>query len=121
MKQTLFALLLGWLTLVPTKIHAAELIMLEQAGCEWCLEWDKNIGVIYDKTEVGKKSHLRRIQIYAPLPNDLKFLTGLVFTPTFILVDNGVEIGRIIGYPGEHFFWGMLQDLVDKLPEEQNK
>ncbi len=31
-----------------------------------------------------------------------------LFTPTFVLVENGVELARIEGYPGEDFFWGLL-------------
>ncbi len=36
----------------------------------------------------------------------------MLFTPTFVLFDDGREIGRIEGYPGEDFFWGLLQNLV---------
>jgi len=49
------------------------------------------------------------------MPSDLQFITGLVYTPTFVLVDKGKEIGRIRGYPGEGFFWGLLQQLISKL------
>ena len=38
------------------------------------------------------------------------------FTPTFVLVEDGKEIGRIEGYPGEDFFWPMLGALLDRLP-----
>jgi hypothetical protein len=31
-------------------------------------------------------------------------------------VENGKEVGRIRGYPGEDFFWGLLQLLLKKLP-----
>ena len=36
------------------------------------------------------------------------------FTPTFILVQDGVEVGRIEGYPGEDFFWGLLGKMFDR-------
>ena len=39
------------------------------------------------------------------------------FTPVFVLIDNGREIGRIRGYPGEDHFWGLLGTLLAKLPE----
>ena len=32
-----------------------------------------------------------------------------------MLVDKGREIGRIMGYPGADFFWGLLAPLVTKL------
>jgi thioredoxin-related protein len=34
------------------------------------------------------------------------------FTPTFILMDDGQELGRIEGYPGENFFWAVLEKLL---------
>ncbi len=39
----------------------------------------------------------------------------ILYTPTFVLVAGGREIGRIEGYAGEHFFWGQLERLVARL------
>ncbi len=101
------------------KANAASLIMVEQQYCEYCEAWNADIGVIYNKTTEGKRAPLRRIDIFEPLPDDLSFLTGLVFTPTFVLVNDGKEIGRILGYASEDFFWGLLQKLLEKLPDEE--
>lgn len=95
---------------------AAELVMVEQEGCAWCEAWDEEIGSIYDRTPEGRLAPLRRVDIHEPLPSDLSFIGGLVFTPTFVLVDGDREIGRINGYPGEDFFWGLLHELLAKLP-----
>ncbi len=99
---------------------AAELVMLEEDGCPWCQRWQEEVGVIYSKTEEGKVAPLRMVDIHGPLPEDLKFLVKGGFTPTFILVDKGKEIGRIRGYPGESFFWGLLAQLIEKLPKDGN-
>ncbi len=109
------ALCMAALTTTP---DAAELIMVEQHACEWCEAWNEEVGGIYHKTAEGKAAPLRRIDIHDPLPVDLNYISGLVFTPTFVLVDKGREIGRIRGYPGEDFFWGLLQKLIEKLPEQ---
>ncbi len=96
--------------------HAAELIMLEQYGCHWCEVWDEEIAPIYPKTVEGKRAPLRRVDLFAPLPDDLKHLNLGRYTPTFILVHEGKEYGRIRGYPGEDFFWGLLEQMVARLP-----
>jgi len=101
------------------RTEAASLIMVEQEYCEFCEAWDAEIGVIYNKTEEGKRAPLRRIDIFDPLPDDLKFIKGLIYTPTFVLIDDGREIGRIRGYPGEDFFWGLLQKMLEKLPAKK--
>ncbi|WP_282608553.1 hypothetical protein [Pelagibius sp. Alg239-R121] len=98
---------------------AAQLIMFEQAGCEWCEVWDEEISEIYPKTTEGKRAPLRRVDLHATRPEDLRDVKAVRFTPTFVLVDEGREIGRIQGYPGEDFFWGLLAELIDRLPKEQ--
>ena len=88
--------------------------MVEKAGCMWCEHWNKEIAPIYPKTEEGKRAPLRRIDKDAALPEDIKPSRGFFYTPTFLLVVNGVEQGRIEGYPGEDFFWGLLGQMINK-------
>ncbi len=96
--------------------NSAELIMFEEDGCPWCERWREEVGVIYNKTAEGKIAPVREVDILDPLPDDLKFLVKGKYTPTFVLIDKGKEIGRIRGYPGESFFWGLLAVLIEKLP-----
>lgn len=105
--------------LAPFAANAAELVMAEQAGCEWCEAWDEEVGAVYHKTDAGRIAPLRRVNIHDPLPRDLDFIRGLAFTPTFVLVHEGKEVGRILGYPGEAFFWGLLEELIRELPREE--
>jgi thioredoxin-related protein len=97
--------------------HAAELVMFEQAGCEWCAAFDRDIAPIYPKTDEGRRAPLRRVDIAQPLPQDLAFIAVERLTPLFVLVDNGREIGRIRGYPGEDNFWGLLDAIMKRLDE----
>ena len=94
---------------------AAELVMFEQVGCPWCARWDREIASIYPKSDLGRRAPLRRIDIAAARPDDLKQLTGVLYTPTFVLVEDGAEIGRITGYICEDQFWGLLEELIGKL------
>lgn len=98
-------------------LRAAELVMLEQDGCVWCIRWHQEIGPIYPKTDEGARAPLRRVDIHDPLPTDLAGLQVVRFTPTFVLVEEGVEIGRIRGYPGDEFFWFLLGEMLERLPE----
>lgn len=96
---------------------AAELVMLEEDGCPWCEQWREEVGGIYPITKEGKIAPLRVVNIHDELPKDLSFLTKGGYTPTFVLINNGKEIGRIRGYPGEGFFWGLLSMMIEKLPK----
>lgn len=93
-------------------VRAAELVMVEEHGCVWCETWNEEIAPIYPKTAEGRFAPLRRIDIHDPLPEDLSFARRLSFTPTFVLIDDGAEVARIEGYPGEDFFWGLLERML---------
>ncbi|MEP2718154.1 hypothetical protein [Pseudophaeobacter sp.] len=90
-----------------------ELILVEQAGCEWCLRWSEEIGPIYPKTREGAFAPLRRVDLRA-LPDDLQITRRVNFTPTFLIVQNGEELARLEGYPGEDFFWPLLAQLMQQ-------
>lgn len=100
---------------MAVQARAAELVMFEQPGCEWCAVFDREVAPIYGKTDEGKRAPLRRVTMGKPLPADLAFIQVERLTPLFVLVDNGREIGRIRGYPGEDNFWGLLGALIGKL------
>jgi thioredoxin-related protein len=97
--------------------RSAELLMFESAACPYCEEWNKVIGPIYPKTSEARVARLRRVDIHAKRPAELTGIRGIVYTPTFVLWHDGKEYGRITGYPGEDFFWGLLAELIRKLPE----
>lgn len=105
---TLIALILPATAMEPTM----ELVMVEQHGCAYCARWDAEIAEIYPKTPEGAYAPLRRMDLRAPLPDDLTFKGPVIFTPTFILVEDGVEQGRIEGYGGDELFWTMLTMLL---------
>ena len=106
------ALFLAAVIFTPNAQAAAELVMVEETGCMWCARWNAQIAPIYPKTEAGKAAPLRRIDKNTPLPNDIKLARPVLFTPTFIILLDGIEAGRLEGYAGEDFFWSLLEQLL---------
>ncbi len=106
--------LFGLLALIAALPARAEvsLLMFERPGCIYCARWNEEVSPEYPKTAEGKAAPLRRLQIDAPLPEGLTLDRPPVFTPTFVLVDDGAEIGRIEGYMAEDFFWPLLDRLI---------
>jgi hypothetical protein len=91
---------------------AAELVMYRRAGCPYCLAWDREIGPIYPKTDIGKKTPLRQVHLDRGKDASVELKSPIRFTPTFVVVEDGKEKARIEGYPGEFFFWGVLEKLL---------
>lgn len=98
---------------------AAELIMIEEKWCDWCALWEEEIGVVYAKTDEGRRAPLRKVDIHGDQLATLNLKIRAQYTPTFVLMENGEEVGRIEGYPGEDFFWGMLGKLLERLPRPE--
>ena len=90
------------------------LLMAEEDGCFWCERWNTEIAHIYPKTSEGRAAPLRRYDLHGAAPEDVTFSSRIHYTPTFVLVQDGMEVGRIEGYPGEDFFWGLLGLIFDK-------
>ena len=121
-KNVLYAIVVGILLIArPDLAVSAELVMFEQDTCEWCEVWHEEVGVVYAKTDEARAAPLRRIDIFETRPADLKEVRRVQFTPTFVLMDEGREVGRILGYPGESFFWELLGQMLKKLPAESRR
>lgn len=87
------------------------LIMVEDPGCPYCALWDEEVGIAYAASAEGRFAPLVRHRRNDP---EVRKLGKVVYSPTFILVRDGVELGRIVGYPGADFFWGLLEGLLKK-------
>lgn len=99
---------------------AAELVMVEQAGCPYCKRWDAEVAPAYPKTPEGKAAPLRRHDLGQGQPKDIALQRPVRYTPTFVLVDEGREVARITGYIDNAMFWGTLSQLVAQLPRKSS-
>ena len=109
-------LLIYAIPILSENLMAAELIMVEQQGCYYCLEWKDQLGHIYPKTPEGKYAPLKTIDITEV--DELKGLQrDVIFTPTFVLMENEMELGRLEGYSSEDFFWELLEVILEKETE----
>jgi hypothetical protein len=112
----LFAALAAASPARPDGARAQELVMIEREGCMWCARWKADIGPIYNLTPEGRRAPLRIVDVTGGWPGDLAAFRPERMTPSFLLLRDGVEIGRIRGYPGEDFFWGLLGQMLGPEP-----
>jgi thioredoxin-related protein len=100
---------------IVSAASAAELVLYEQDGCYACDLWKKEVGAVYPLTAESKIAPLRMVDIHGSQPADLKFLGAIRFTPYFVVVDQGREIGHIFGYRDEAAFYSLLGELLEKV------
>jgi hypothetical protein len=85
------------------------LVIIDDPACVYCRRWHAEVGPAYANSPEGRFAPLLRRQRADP---DIRFLENLAYTPTFILLAGRSEVGRIVGYAGEAFFWGQLEPLL---------
>jgi thioredoxin-related protein len=107
--------------ILPTRTQASELrlLMFEQRACIWCEAWNKQIAEAYPNSWEGRLAPLQRINIHSGDRTDWEVIAWPRHTPTFVLVRGNREVGRITGYPGEDFFWPMLDEILQKAGEKE--
>jgi thioredoxin-related protein len=101
--------------LLPVPVRAAELVMFESGGCIYCQRWDRDVGSVYDKTPEAKLLPLRRIDVSRQSASGVTLSEPVRYTPTFVVVDKGREVGRIEGFINDDSFWGLLDELAAKI------
>jgi len=119
MRLTKMVVLLFISVLAFPAIAETRLIMIEEEGCVWCIQWNNDVGGEYAITLEGKIAPLWRHNISDPTPEGVAFSSPPQYTPTFILLVDGEEVNRIEGYPGEGFFWGLLELMLANLSESE--
>lgn len=111
-----FAAMIAWSA--PAVSGELRLLMFDQAGCIYCARWEREIGPIYPKTTESEIAPLTRHDIGDALPDGVVLDRPATLTPTFVLLDDGRETGRLEGYPGEDFFWFLLGELIEDAQAE---
>jgi thioredoxin-related protein len=96
----------------PAFAGQTTLLMVDASDCIYCRRWERDIMPGYLNSEEGKIAPLTKRERGHP---DLRGISGLAYTPTFVLLENGQEIGRIVGYAGPEFFWGQVDELIKKM------
>jgi len=119
--HTIRTFLLGLVAVmsIGASAFAAELVMVEQKGCIYCKMWHDEVGPEYALTPEGAFAPVRHIDLHAPRPEDLTFDGPLRITPTFVLMVEDSEVARFEGYPGEDFFWGLLDRMLRQYTDFQ--
>ena len=89
------------------------LLVIEQAGCVYCAQFRREIEPAYNASPESVVAPLVYANIRGPWPEGVALSPPPFVTPTFVLIDaTGQERGRITGYPGDIFFWSLLQEIL---------
>lgn len=92
----------------------ARLIMVTSEYCPYCQAWERDVGVVYDKSPYATKLPLSRVKIGSKMPDNVAIEKPVIGTPTFLIIRNGREIDRQNGYiNAEMFFWWLSEHKIE--------
>lgn len=85
------------------------LLMVDDPACVYCRKWMREVSQGYQASAEGRAFPLvRRNRGHA----DLAVFQGVIYTPTFLVLAKGREVGRIVGYTGADFFWADVERII---------
>ena len=95
--------------------YALELLMLHNKHCGYCMAFMREVAVDYEYRDMP----LVIIDAYnqpdwfkeAYKENRIKPIRG---TPTFIIWNGSIELGRLVGYSGKEWFYTNLDSMFKK-------
>jgi thioredoxin-related protein len=96
----------------PMPAAAAELVMVDARACTYCQKFAREMDDVYAASPAGSNAPIRRVSPYKRWPADLAAVRPAPYTPVFILVDGGREVGRFAGYKSPEWFWSKLNPLL---------
>jgi hypothetical protein len=97
---------------VSTHAKAAQLIFVDSKSCAYCAKFKREIVSEYNTKGPAAIAPIRRVSALQKWPSDLAGIKQSPFTPAFIVVSKGREIGRFYGYENRAAFYSKLNSLV---------
>jgi hypothetical protein len=91
--------------------RAMDLIMFEGPSCGTCKLFKREVLPIYAESPAGKVFPLWVVEKGSKL--SFRINEPVTFTPTFVWVDNGVEVGRFSGYFGKAQFFNIVNKAAN--------
>lgn len=115
-RRLFVAMSIALIALYVPVASAAQLVYVEWKDCGYCKSFNRQMAWAYASSAIGKKVPLRRVDILRRWPADLKQVKPPSYTPVFILVENGREVGRFDGYTSPQVFTRKLKELLQRRP-----
>lgn len=96
----------------PTSPPELALLFVGHERCPICQLFERQVAPGYANTAEGRRAPLVRLTFGEDFPPPYEWVTPAVVMPSFILVADGEEVGRIEGYTSDELFWMQLTRLL---------
>lgn len=91
-----------------------ELIAFEVPGCIYCNVFRRDVLPRYASSAAGRTAPLRFLDLNDEASTQLRLNEPVRIVPTVVVMRDGTEVGRIVGYLGAENFYRMLAGLLPR-------
>lgn len=103
-----------WTTAKPTPTF--EMVVLEVPGCIYCNVFRQRLLPTYKASKQSKQLPIRFVDVNDPAVAEIGLKQPIGIVPTFVILENNQEIGRIPGYMGRRDFFRAIDYIVSRRP-----
>lgn len=100
----------------PEPAPAVELIVLEARGCPMCQLFRDEIAPLYRASARARQVPLRFVDVAHTDIDALGLAAPVEVIPTVIVMRDGVEIDRLVGYTGPEIFMRAVRLMLGESP-----
>lgn len=93
-----------------------ELIVIEARGCPMCQLFRDEIAPAYRATARARQAPLRFVDVSFTDPATLNLAAPIEIVPTVILMRDGSEVDRLVGYTGPEIFMSVVGRMLGDTP-----
>jgi hypothetical protein len=112
LRAALIALCLAVLAPAQALADSLELLFVDRAGCPYCARFEREALDAYQADDLGRDAPIRRVSLDDGQPKGPTLQEPVRFTPTFVLLIDGREVGRVVGYSDNAMFFGLVEKLI---------
>jgi hypothetical protein len=95
---------------------ALELIVIEARSCPMCRLFRDEIAPAYRATPRARRAPLRFVDVAFTDPATLNLAAPIEIIPTVVLMRDGVEVDRLVGYTGPEIFMQAVGAMLGDTP-----
>jgi CRISPR/Cas system CSM-associated protein Csm3 (group 7 of RAMP superfamily) len=93
-----------------------ELVVIEARQCPMCRLFRDEIAPVYRATARAERAPLRFVDVAHTDPETLNLVAPIEIIPTVVVMRDGVEIDRLVGYTGPEIFMRAIGVMLGEQP-----
>jgi thioredoxin-related protein len=95
-------------------VAAYELVVFEADGCIYCSSFRTDVLPLYKASQIGRETPIRFVNVSRSDETKMGLHSGITIAPTVVLMHQGQEIDRIVGYTGPVNFMQLVAYMMGR-------